>query len=111
MEGEDWSCRRRQICSTRGEDAIEIGNDDAEDAEEIELMLWRHGEDYPPHQQKTGNLGRRSPTSNAVLDFIVEQLLAPNRRAVILAERGGDGVPVPVLKQVPAAKACEPPTH
>jgi len=58
VEWQDWSCRRRDICSIRGEDAIEIGNDDAEDAEEIELLLWRNGEDYPPHEQKTGNLGR-----------------------------------------------------
>ena len=58
VEWQDWSCRRREICSTRGEDGIEIRNDDAEDAEEIELLLWRNGEDYPPHEQKTGNLGR-----------------------------------------------------
>jgi len=58
VEWQDWSCRRREMCSTCGEDSIEIGNDDAEDAEEIELLLWRNGEDYPPHEQKTGNLGR-----------------------------------------------------
>ena len=39
VEWQDWSCRRREIRSTRDEDAIEIGNDDAEDAEEIELLL------------------------------------------------------------------------
>lgn len=43
-----------------------------------------------------------------MLDLIVEQLLAPNGRASILPERGGDCVPIPVLKEVPAAKACDP---
>ena len=93
MEWQDWSCRRREICSTRGEDGIEIRNDDAEDAEEIELLLWRNGEDYPPHEQKSGDFSWRSPGPSTALDLIVEQLLAPYCHAMIMPERRGDFVP------------------
>ena len=43
VERQDWSCKRREICLTRAEDGVEIRNNDAEDAEEIELLLWRNG--------------------------------------------------------------------
>jgi hypothetical protein len=98
VERHDGPRRRGEFCSSHGNDSIEIwDDDDAEDAEETKLVLWRQGEDYPRHEQKRGNLSRRSPASDAVLNLIVEQFLASNGRALIPPKRAGDFAPLWVL--------------